>query len=227
MHGNNTSLPMCYQPEVFHDLVPDNIPIYLGDGNVIYARGRGSIGILDNVYYVPSLKFNLMSVAYLNQLGFSVTFQSNGEVIMSHSNSHGQYTLGSYQNGLFHTVPNIFKMYPNPSNSSFSLSAINTFDTNYALNSRNGSDINCEELIHGRFAHVNDQYIHISIKNNLVSGISCKCKFPFYSPFCSSCALAKATRVSSSSTPGSAHNTARNRPLPSSPRAFSVKYQAK
>ena len=220
---SGASLPMCYQPEVFHNLVPDNTPIYLGDGNVIYARGRGSIGILDNVYYVPSLKFNLMSVAYLNQLGFSVTFQSNGEVIMSHSNSHGQYTLGSYQNGLFHTVPNIFKMYPNPSNSSFSLSAINTFDTNYALNSRKGSDINCEELIHGRFAHVNDQYIHISIKNNLVSGIPCKCKFPFHSPFCSSCALAKATRVSSSSTPGSAHNTARNKPLPSSPSPSSIK----
>ena len=74
---SGASRPMSYQLECFSNLVEDVQPVKLGDGNVIYTQGRGSIGNLHDVFYVPDLKFNLLSVSYLNGLGLHLIFDKN------------------------------------------------------------------------------------------------------------------------------------------------------
>jgi hypothetical protein len=97
---------MCYQREVFSYLQPVHIPIKLGDGTIINARGKGNISNLTDIYYVPDLKFNLLSVSYLTNLGFIVSFSPTGTVNISdkHGNIH---EIGAYENGTYHTKNNL------------------------------------------------------------------------------------------------------------------------
>jgi hypothetical protein len=192
---SGASLPMCYQSEVFTDMIPDNTPVKLGDGEIIYARGRGTVGTLRDVYFVPDLKFNLLSVHYLNNLGLSVTFAADGHVIMSDANK-AQYYLGNFKNGLFRTSSNSFQL--SVHDNKFSLSA-------NALPAFTGRLISYATLLHQRFAHINDRYINIIFKQNLIFGIPGLKSRAYHAPFCESCVLAKAIRISSIRTPGSSH----------------------
>jgi hypothetical protein len=64
-------------------------------------------------------------------------------------------------------------------------------------------------LIHRRFAHINDDYLYKAVKHKMVTGLTLPSQSKFKHAFCDSCALAKSTRVSSTKTPGSAHNAHR------------------
>jgi hypothetical protein len=201
---SGASLPMCYQKEAFNYIVPDYTPVKLGNGQVIYSRGKGNVGNLTNVYYVPDLAFNLLSVTYLNNLGFEVIFTSTGSVIMKDS-SNNVHNIGIYKDGLFKTDAEILKLDINKSNTQYSLTIISSDRINY------------NKLIHNRFAHINDMYLNIAINKKLVTGIKIDLKsrivngvqtfIPgrFRSEFCESCIMSKSIRVSSTKTPGSSH----------------------
>jgi hypothetical protein len=72
---------MCNDPTYFKDIVPDFTQIELGDGKIIHSRGRGRIGNLENIYFVPDLRYNLLSISYLRDLGFTISFDTGGHVI--------------------------------------------------------------------------------------------------------------------------------------------------
>jgi uncharacterized protein YqfB (UPF0267 family) len=129
-------------------------------------------------------------------MGLDVIFNSNGTVTVRDSNNN-TFILGKLHNGIFQTGRHLFNI-ETSSNSNYILSSI--VNTNRRLNYL--------QLLHQRFAHIYDIYIDAILKNKLVSGINYKkVKSRRYkSPFCESCILSKAIRVSSSKTPGSEHN---------------------
>jgi len=94
---------MCNDPHYFNNLVPDFTSIQLGDGKLIYSRGRGTIGNLQNIYFVPELRYNLLSISYLRDLGFTVSFDTEGNVILTDSAGKNQL-LGTYCDGLYRTT---------------------------------------------------------------------------------------------------------------------------
>ena len=191
---------MCYQRKAIVDIEPDTIPIQIGNGNIIYSHGRGRIGTLSDVYYVPDLQFNLLSVAHLNTLGYTVTFRDDGTVILS-DRALNAIELGHYSNGVFVTGPTIFSLVKiNESDSSLTTAA--------SLTSIAPHRIPYQKLLHNRFAHINYHYIDIAIKLKLITGIKNITSFSY--SFCESCVLAKSIRVSSKRTPGSSHSNKRN-----------------
>ena len=103
------SRPMCHERAAFTNLQPDYTPVILADGKTIYTQGIGSIGNFNNIYYVPGLHFNLLSVSYLNELNLNVTFCSNGTVVVTDQYNNTQ-VLGSQSQGLFHTTPSFFNI---------------------------------------------------------------------------------------------------------------------
>lgn len=190
------SKPMCKDLSAFTNLIPDKTPVQLADGSITYTEGIGSIGDFHNIYYVPALQYNLLSVAYLNDLSFSVTFTTDKNVILTDTrgNSH---LLGSmhHDTGLFCTIPNYFQ----PS--------IRYSNGEYSLISSTRSQRYLHQLWHNRLCHINDEYINLAVRQNLVTGVPID--DATHRDFCESCAMAKATRVSSSYTPGSRHKRRR------------------
>ena len=65
---------MCTSKLTFNDLYPLSTPITieLADGNTIEAKEKGSIGILRDVYYVPDLKQNLISISAFDKQGYGI-----------------------------------------------------------------------------------------------------------------------------------------------------------
>ena len=208
---------MCYQLHAFSDLVSDCTSIRLGDGELIYTHGRGTVHNLPNIYYVPDLRFNLLSVRYLLDLGYTVTFRHDGTVHLSDSTSRS-IPLGSFHDSLFRTTGHLFEL-------NVQDKCLLTYPVHHLSDSRNSDHafagsatyINPYRLLHQRFAHCNDQYIDFALKANLVSGVSFRPR-RFSSPHCESCKLAKSTRVSSTRTPGSAHH------VPTIPPSLRVRF---
>jgi len=110
---SGASRPMSYQKECFSNLVEDVQPVKLGDGNLIYTKGRGSIGNLHDVFYVPDLKFNLLSVSYLNELGLHVIFDKTGDVLVTDDlKSSMKFRIGSKQSGIFKSSNKLYGINP-------------------------------------------------------------------------------------------------------------------
>jgi hypothetical protein len=162
---SGASRPMSYQRECFSNLVEDVQPVKLGNGNVIYTQGRGSIGNLRDVYYVPDLQFNLLSVSYLNELGLHVIFDKSGDVLVTDNlQSSMKYRIGTKQSGIFKTSEYLYHIKPSPNK----ISGFTKFE--FGCSSIvNPERVNYEKLIHQRFAHINDAYVNYAIKNNLVT----------------------------------------------------------
>jgi hypothetical protein len=217
-HGNafefiidsGASTPMCKDKDAFSTLNPMRVPVKVANGNTIYTAGIGRIGNFENIYYVPELTFNLISVGYLNDLGFTVTFNVDNTVTLQ--DLHGQtQVIGARQNGLFHTLPTFFKPH---------------FTAMYSLSLQ----VPKPNLIaHYRLMHISESYIATAQRLQLVHGLQCSTSEYHFIPFCDACALAKSTRVSASYTPGSSHNIVRARQtskLPSSSPPSKLSCQA-
>jgi len=182
---------MCNNKVYFKNIVQDKTPILVGSGQIIYSQGRGSIGPLHDVYYVPDLTSNLLSISYLNKLGLSITFDANGKVYAADNNVYGTKTyIGKESKGVFYSGSNLYSIV-SKANGNLALSSIATRSQSPYI------------LLHNRFAHINDYYIDITLKLHLVRGLKKLKRKMFKSPPCESCILAKATRISSTKTPGS------------------------
>lgn len=184
---------MVNQKAAFCSLRPDKTPISLANGSVIYSAGIGSIGPFNNVYYVPQLTKNLLSVSYLNEMNFAVTFHPNKSISMTDSTGNS-IIIGQQSGNLYQT------------NSSL-MNISKSTDNTYCLTAMH---VSYSDLIHKRTCHINDQYIHAAINKNLITGITCT----RYKPdTCDACRLAKATRQATSHTPGSAHRSVANKKI--------------
>ncbi|KAG7309402.1 hypothetical protein JYU34_005369 [Plutella xylostella] len=106
---------MCGNKSAMYDLISEkSIKIHLADGNMLHTAGRGSVKVLlkdnnvktiSNVYYVPNLTVNLLSVSAMVQKGFEVVFSSgmckisdNGVVVATGTLCNGAYQLDTKPN---------------------------------------------------------------------------------------------------------------------------------
>ena len=186
--------PLCKDKDAFNGTLRyDHTPIITASGQVIYTQGIGRIGNFDNIYYVPDLQLNLLSVSYLNNLGLTVTFYAAPNKIVTIKDLQGnEQQIGQNQNGLFRTVGNLFSLQTGSSHYSLSL----------ILPSPNTTS-------HERCMHLNIKYITTAQRLGLVHGLNCSTSEHRFMPFCNACALAKSHAVSSSYTPGSSHRKKR------------------
>ena len=84
-----------------HDVVPSHtstsLPtIYIENGSPMHVSHLGNVStptlFVSNVYQIPKLTHNLLSVGQLTELGFSLTFSSTGVVVQD---SHTRQIVGT------------------------------------------------------------------------------------------------------------------------------------
>lgn len=185
---------MCRDKSPFSSLVYDHTPVHLANGSVIYTAGKGSIGNFHDIFYVPDLDYNLLSVSYLNRLGYNVQFLADQRVFIQHLSSSEYHLIGSLDSttSLYHTIPSLFSPSSTPAVPHRSLLS-KTRTLNYTHN-----------LWHQRFCHINDAYVNCAVSRNLITGLDIG--NISQRDFCESCAMTKSHYVSASHTPGSRHS---------------------
>ena len=77
---------MSSSPNVIPSHTPSSLPtIYTANGSSMHVSHQGTISTpnlsVSNVYHIPQLTHNLLSVGQLTELGFPLTFSSNGVVV--------------------------------------------------------------------------------------------------------------------------------------------------
>jgi transposase InsO family protein len=85
----------------FRALSRANSPVIIvGNGQTVAATGKGSIGTFNNVFHVPEMEMNLLSVSELTKEGYEIQFNSNscclhrnGEITHSVAAVNGIYNL--------------------------------------------------------------------------------------------------------------------------------------
>lgn len=183
---------MVNNQSIFDVMTPDKTPIRLANGLVIWSEGIGSIGNLHNVYYVPALSHNLLSVSYLNKLGFSVTFNADSSVVITDKTGHNQI-IGARSNGLYKSTVNLFDIDIQSSTGEYVLSATTFISQN---------------LLHRRLCHINDSYVNAAFNHQLICGMTLSKQY--HSMLCESCILAKMTKHNVNQTIGSSKQRMRN-----------------
>jgi hypothetical protein len=160
------------------------------------TEGEGSIQSLKNVYYVPDLKYNLISISQLDRLGYSIRFSNRKAYVNIDGKDIIIASLLSENN--LYAINNKF------------------FNIDWHLQINSSSDITLfseakealKSLWHYRLGHINNNYIRIAKRLNLISGID---SYPLdeiaNDPFCDACALSKSSITSSTKTAGSSHHT--------------------
>ena len=77
---------MTSSPDVVPSHTSTSLPtIYIANGSPMHVSHLGNVSTLalfvSNVYHIPKLTHNLLSVEQLTKLGFSLTFSSTGVVV--------------------------------------------------------------------------------------------------------------------------------------------------
>ena len=166
---------MVNNKSYFTTFTPSYVPIVQADGSSIISSGYGDIGPLKNILYVEKLQFNLLSISYFTNLGFTVIFNSDGSVQLT-DKSGTSVIIGNRKNNLFYSNQSIFD-----------LDIINPIDNSFIV--KNNSKFS---LWHRRFVHINAYYISKAVNLQLINGIqSLHIDFNY---FCHACALCKSKR---------------------------------
>ena len=97
---------MCADKTKFDTLnyLHRQVTIEVADGQHIYAEAVGTIGILKDVYYVPDLKKNLISISAFDKKGYSILFEDN-EVFMRRSIDDEFVLVGLRDGALYEALP--------------------------------------------------------------------------------------------------------------------------
>ena len=176
---------ICNSKELFEDLHPLSRPqkVTLGDGHTLEVIGTGAvevklklpgeeskIGRLNEVLYVPTLAYNLLSVAKVTEAGKVITFgETQGEVI----NGQGEVVaVASKAESLYYL--NCEPLY------------------NQQINS--ASHQSKENLWHQRFGHLGKRSLGMLKKSGLVNGFDYDASKEI--DFCESCVSGKIHRSS-------------------------------
>ena len=98
---------MTSSPDVVPSHTSTSLPtIYTANGSPMHVSQLGNVSTpalsISNVYQIPKLTHNLLSVGQLTELGFSLTFSSTGVVVQD--SQIGQIV------GTFHKVGRLFEL---------------------------------------------------------------------------------------------------------------------
>jgi hypothetical protein len=165
------------------------IAVEVADGKHINALAVGSIGILEDVYYVPQLKRNLISISAFEKKGHSVLFEG-GEVYMRKTKECEFELVGVRDGSLYETVPDFEVVYDQPSGGSDSSMEVEASDEFAGSVVEHTSDL---DLWHERLAHLGYDNVRHMHRKDTVTGMNVHDGSFRKEHFCDSCASAKAT----------------------------------
>ena len=169
---------MCSSKLSFNDLTPLPTPVVieLADGNTIQSTEKGSIGILRDVYYVPDLKQNLISISAFDKQGYGILFEG-GQVHMRVSKDHEFELVGILDGALYESTPDFVQGKPKSETARLVVQHISDLD-----------------LWHQRLAHLGYDNVRHMFKKEVVTGMKIHDGSNLKDHECDACATAKATR---------------------------------
>ena len=168
---------MCADKTKFDTLnyLHRQVTIEVADGQHIYAEAVGTIGILEDVYYVPDLKKNLISISAFDKKGYSILFEDN-EVFMRRSIDDEFVLVGLRDGALYEALP--FYDIDDTGNEFVGAVIEHTSDL---------------DLWHERLAHLSYDNVKSMVKKDAVDGLIIRDRSMKKEHFCDACASAKAT----------------------------------
>ena len=169
---------MCASKLSFDHLTSLSTPVHieLADGKTIQATGKGSIGMLNDVYHVPMLQSNLISISAFDKQGYGILFE-NGQVQMRPHKTAEFELVGVLDGALYESVPEF-----------------NNSDVPHehaGLVTQHLSDF---DLWHQRLAHLGYDNVRHMFNKQVVSGMHIRDGSEHRQHECDACATAKATR---------------------------------
>ena len=179
---------MCADKFKFDTLnyLDEKVAIEVADGQHIYAEAIGNIGILEEVYYVPKLKRNLMSISVFDKKGYDILFEDD-EVYMRRSSEEDFRLVGLREGALYEAIPSIFE---SDRDSQDQMQSFHKSDEEFAgLVLEHKSDV---DLWHERLAHLSYDNVKSMVKTNAVDGLVIRDRSLKKEHFCDACASAKA-----------------------------------
>ena len=159
---------MCCNRKLFSELLSHddtNSFVSFGDGHRVISRGIGKVHlylgkekcILNDVIFVPELRYNLLSVSKLLKHGFSVTFSGNSGKIIENGK------IFAFANFDFKENQFVLKCLPIKGMSNCTLNAVDGSDND--AGGRNTSDSK-EVIWHYRYGHLGrDNLSKLSLKD--------------------------------------------------------------
>ena len=169
---------MCNSKLSFDQFITlqNSVEIELADGKSIYATGRGSIGLLSDVYYVPELTHNLISISAFDKQGYGIMFEG-GEVHMRKDKQAEFELIGLLDGSLYETIPNFDRQVPTTEHARLVVQNVSDFD-----------------LWHQRLAHLGYDNVSHMFKKQVTTGMNIRDGSDNKKHECDACATAKATR---------------------------------
>ena len=160
--------------------IKERIKVEVGDGEALNVEGKGDISLrlklptgrvvrcqLRDVFYVPKLAHNLVSVSQITKSGKRFQFCENTCKIFEKNN---------------------ILAYGNKINNLYVLDHVENSSKNISLISKTDQNV----LWHRRFCHINNDYLRKLVNNDLVRGLE---KFEIHDSFCDSCCDGKIHRT--------------------------------
>lgn len=94
---------MCVDKSKFDSycVLKKPVTVYVADGQGVAAIGKGNIGALRDVFFVPSLTKNLISIMALDKLGYGTLFQ-DGQVFIRERGKELFSVVGVSDGSLYH-----------------------------------------------------------------------------------------------------------------------------
>ena len=178
---------MCASRSKFDTFNRLNSPVAIevADGKHIHAVAVGSIGMLNNVYYVPQLRRNLISISSFDKQGFGILFE-NGHAYMRSSPAAEFELVGVLDGALYETGTSAEHVYD------ANLSDVHTGPPEAACTMvEHISDL---DLWHQRLAHLSYDNVRKMYKRSAVRGMHIRDTSFRNDHVCDACARAKTTR---------------------------------
>jgi hypothetical protein len=156
--GGTTS--MCPDISYFDYIENYYAPISVGNGAKIYAYGRGTVGVLKDVLYVPDMIVGIISIGRLDDEGFTSVFE--GSRVRIYDEENQLFLTGSKSNGLYYLDDEI-----NAESLNYVLVANGSAPKKWKSQLLGGNNL---ELLHHRWGHVSEHVIKEGLKNESVKG---------------------------------------------------------
>lgn len=153
---------MCGDKTKFNSFceLKEPVRIYVAKGKeYMNATAKGNIGILKNVFYVPSISKSLISIGALDKDGHGTLFQ-DGQVFIREKGSESFSLIGASDGSLYHDTPEFNRWIEGDMEQEFAGAVI--------------ENISDTDLWHGRLCHCSYDAVKRMAKSAAVTGMSVK-----------------------------------------------------
>lgn len=179
---------MCASRSKFDTFNRLNSPVQIevADGKYIHAVAVGSIGMLNNVYYVPQLRRNLISISSFDKQGYGILFE-NGHAYMRSSPDAAFELVGVLDGALYEAGTSAEHVHD-------SKLLDDDADSTSEVACTTVEHISDLDLWHQRLAHLSYANVRKMFKKTAVRGMSIRDKSFSKEHVCDACARSKTTR---------------------------------